>query len=152
LEFAVSTYIGAKVFTIGAKTGNLVKPVNAATIEEKVTLYRGVNENHVDFLNASKGIVTPNGGTATALEHNTLSTLHSPFTSWTTDIDVATNFALRPNGKGVVLKIETPLSKVVESPNTKTVKLKQSGKVVSESESLLKGKIKNAEVEHVSNP
>lgn len=151
LEFAVSTYIGGKVFTPGAKTGNLIKPANAATIEEKVTLYRGVNESHVDFVNSSKGIVTPNGGTATALEHNTLSTVHSPFTSWTPDIEVATNFALRPKGNGVILTAKIPISQLVKSPNTKLVQLIQNPSVkVSESEVLVKGKIKNAEVKTTS--
>ena len=104
------------------------------------TLYRGVNESHVGYADALKGKVTPRGGTATAAEHNAGNT-NSPFTSWTTNQAVAENYALRPEGGGVVLQTRIPQSKMIKSPNLKQVQLKTSGQIVSESEVLLKGKI-----------
>ena len=87
--------------------------------EETVTLYRGVNSSHVAFESAEQGLVRANGGLATPLEHNTApgATLRSPYTSWTTDPAVAENFALRPNGGGVVVRAEVPVSQTVPSPN-----------------------------------
>jgi len=71
-------------------------------------------------------------------------------TSWTTDIEVAKNFALRPNGEGVLLRKVIDNTSTVRSPNTKTVNLKQSpGTLKSESEVLVRGKIKNAVVTKV---
>lgn len=64
--------------------------------------YRGLNESHMFYEDAQAGVVKPNGGTATPLEHNTVpgATLKSPYTSWTTDPAVAENFVLRPGGAG----------------------------------------------------
>lgn len=121
------------------------------TAEKTITLYRGVNENHALFEQQSTGVVTPNRRwfhfgrrSATALEHNTVAgaTLDSPYTSWTTNEEVAVNFALRPNGGGTVLTAEVPLSSTVTSPNLKEVLLKQGGGVVSESEVLVRGVVR----------
>ncbi|HEX9060909.1 MAG TPA: RHS repeat-associated core domain-containing protein, partial [Clostridia bacterium] len=139
----------------------------ARTEDDFVTLYRGVNESHVDFANSSKGIVTPNRRwwqvwkpKSTPLEHNAgyKGTLNSPYTSWTTNPDVAENFALRNgvNGggstKGVVLEVQVPRSKILESPNTFKVKLIQNRNEVSESEVFLKGKIVTPNVKEVMWP
>lgn len=79
-----------------------------------------------------------------------LITADSGMTSWTTDIEVAKNFALRPNGEGVLLRKVIDNTSTVRSPNTKTVNLKQSpGTLKSESEVLVRGKIKNAVVTKV---
>ena len=112
--------------------------------EETVTLYRGVNNSHVAFDSAEQGLVRANGGFATPLEHNTgpVATLRSPYTSWTTDPAVAENFALRPNGGGVVIRAEVPVSQTVPSPNLKTVLLRQNGQIVSESEVLVRGTVR----------
>jgi hypothetical protein len=118
--------------------------------DQMVTLFRGVNENHVGFDDAANGIAIPRGGPANAIEHNADNT-QSPFTSWTIDPDVARNFALRPDGKGVMLEITVPKSTIFESPSLKDVVLKQSGKIVNESENLLKGTIKDAKVTEIKN-
>ncbi|WP_312847245.1 RHS repeat-associated core domain-containing protein [Chitinophaga polysaccharea] len=152
LELAAGIYLGAKIPSVPIK-GNLLKPATAAKVEETVTLYRGMNESHVGYKNELKGITKANGGAATPLEHNAVSTLNSSFTSWTTDYEVALNYALRPKGKGVVLKIKVPKSITVESPNTKIIKLKQAAPeapAVSESEVLMKGTVKGAKVEKVN--
>jgi hypothetical protein len=117
---------------------------------EKLTLFRGVNESSPGFENAKNGVAKPRGGNANPYEHNTKTT-ESPYTSWTTDIEVAENFAMRPSGKGVVLQKSVLKSNTVNSPNTKAVLLKGKGKVVSESEVLLKGVVRGASVKEVSN-
>jgi hypothetical protein len=116
-----------------------------------MTLYRGVNESHALFADQAEGLVIPNRRwwqfwvrPATAFEHNAVrgGTLYSPATSWTTDPRVALNFALRPNGAGVVLKAEIPLSRIIPSPNLKTVWLIQGGGEVSEAEVLVRGVVR----------
>ncbi|WP_225872808.1 RHS repeat-associated core domain-containing protein [Pedobacter frigoris] len=131
---------------LGAKAGSGGKGT-AAT--ESTTLYRGVNESHPGYLNAVDGVAAPRGGIATAAEHNAGNTA-SPFTSWTTDPNVASNYALRPNGSGVVLEVNAPNSNTVASPSAKNVVLKQSGAYVNESEVLLKGKVSGAKVKNVN--
>jgi hypothetical protein len=96
-------------------------------------------------------LAKPNGGNATPLEHNTVSTLNSPYTSWTTNPAVAENFALRPNGVGVVLEASIPQSRIVVSPNLKQVVLIQNGKIVSESEVLVRGIVQGAKTTNVPN-
>ena len=68
----------------------------------------------------------------------TTGTTASNFTSWTTDPNVALNYALRPNGSGVVMEISVPTTSTVASPSLKNVLLKQGGGVVNESEVLLR--------------
>jgi hypothetical protein len=111
-----------------------------------------VNESHVKYSDALKGHAIPNKGTASPLTHNTQSTLKSPYTSWTTNKEVAKNFATRPNGSGVVLTKNFAKSKLVQSPDTKQIQLRHlPGKpFVKESEVLIKGKVKGAKVEHQS--
>jgi RHS repeat-associated protein len=140
-----------------AKTNNQATAANGGNTQaaksNTTTMYRGVNENNVGYNEALKGNATPNGGSATPLQHNTTSTLNSPFTSWTPNPEVALNFALRPAGAGVVLTAQIPNSKIVVSPNTKQVQLIQNPSVVvSESEVLVKGKVTNASVKKVTAP
>jgi hypothetical protein len=108
-----------------------------------ITLYRGVNESHPGFDDASNGIAIPRGGAATPAEHNEGNT-QSPYTSWTTDPDVATNFALRPGGNGVVLSKTFAQDATVVSPNVKDVKLIQAPIAKNESEVLIKGPVTGA--------
>jgi RHS repeat-associated protein len=137
------------VVTDGAVRG--VKGVAAiGKSENSTTLFRGVNESRPEFNNALNGKAIPKGGNATPAEHNAGNT-NSPFTSWTTNRAVAENYALRPNGNGVVLETTVPKSSTIKSPNTKIVNLKQSpGTRVSESEVLLK-KVTNAKVTPIFN-
>jgi hypothetical protein len=66
-------------------------------------LYRGVAPGTVhDIQQATGGAIIPRGGTASALAHAEGFT-DSPFTSWTSDINVARRFA-GPNG--VIFKVE----------------------------------------------
>jgi hypothetical protein len=120
------------------------------TASEMTTLYRGVNESHPGFANASEGVAVARGGAATAAEHNAGNTA-SNFTSWTTDPSVATNYALRPNGAGVMMEVTVPQSSTVGSPSLKSVNLLQSpGTVVNESEVLLRGTVSGAKVKPVN--
>ncbi|MFT3981659.1 MAG: hypothetical protein QM687_14385 [Ferruginibacter sp.] len=154
-------------YTLNAKINNTATAANngntnaaksntatstATAPKATVTRYRGVNEENVAYQQAVKGTVSANGGTATPLEHNTSSTLNSPYTSWTTNPEVAKNYALRPAGSGVVLTAQIPISQTVVSPNTKRVNLAQSpGTVVSESEVLVTGTVTGASVQKVKN-
>ncbi len=125
--------------------GNLLGKGTGST-----TLYRGVNSTSPGYENALEGIAKPRGGSATPLEHNTLTT-ESNYTSWTSNISVAENFGLRTSGQGVVLTAEIPNSKLVQSPNLKSVNLVQSpGTIVSESETLVKGSVSGAKVRKVN--
>ena len=126
--------------------GYTVKKAKSGT--EKIKLYRGINESHIGYNDALKGTSKPRGGNASPLEHN-LGNTNSNYTSWTTDPEVAKNFALRPNGKGVVLEIEIPKNQTVHSPNLKEVVLIQSGKLVNEAEVLVPRTITNAKVNPV---
>lgn len=138
---------GAALVAGGRAMGTALKTEVAAG--ESVTLYRGVNENHVAYGEASQGNVVPRGGSASAAEHNAGNT-KSPFTSWTTNPEVATNYALRPKGGGVVLEVTVPKSSTVASPSLKNVNLKQSpGTVVNEFEVLLRNPIKAATMRQV---
>jgi hypothetical protein len=123
-----------------------------AKVAEPTTLYRGVNESHAKYSSAAKGNAIPNKGNATPLEHNTKSTLKSPYTSWTTNKEVAKNFATRPNGNGVVLTKTLPKYRLTQSPDMKQLQLRHlPGKpIVKESEVLVRGNVRGAKVEHVT--
>ena len=134
----------SKAGTIGRSTGMLGEP--------SVTVLRGVNSTAGGAYNrALNGVVKPRGGLfghSDALLHNSglNGTVNSRLTSWTMNGDVAMNYALRKSGRGVILKKTIPVSKLIKSPNTKNVSLKHKRLQVSESEVLLKGTIRNAEV------
>lgn len=137
--------------TAGLKgAGNLISKVTTSANVESTTLYRGVNSTSPGYENALQGIAKPRGGNATPLEHNTLTT-ESPYTSWSSNMSVAENFALRTSGEGVVLTADIPNSQLVQSPNLKSVNLVQSpGTIVSESETLVKGPVTGANVKKVN--
>jgi len=90
--------------------------LKGASPAESITLYRGVNESHPGFSNAVDGVAAPRGGLATAAEHNAGNTA-SNSTSWTTNPDVAKNYALRPNRSGVTLEVTVPTSSTIASPS-----------------------------------
>jgi hypothetical protein len=58
-------------------------PIFAAAWFSTSGVQRGVNENNVGYKDAWDGFVIPNGGKATAQEHNDISKLYSPFALWT---------------------------------------------------------------------
>lgn len=117
----------------------------AAETNEMTTLYRGVNSASPAYENVTQGVATPKGGTATPVEHN-LGNTNSDFTSWTTNPEVAKNFALRTSGEGIIMEAQVPSSQMVTSPSIKDVVLKQGGGIVNESEVLMKGTISGANV------
>ena len=87
----------------------------ATVVGETTSLYRGVAEGHPGYSNATKGIANPRGGTATAEAH-TGGVTTSNYTSWTTDPQVARNFALEgPTQKGVLLQATVPKTSVFQS-------------------------------------
>ncbi len=134
--------LDAAVATGAGKAISALRGAGAA--EATTTLYRGVNEAHPGFENATNGVAEPIGGNASAAAHNAGNTA-SPFTSWTTNPDVATNFALRPGGSGVMMEVTVPASSTVASPSSANVNLIQSpGTVVNESEVLLKGTVSHS--------
>jgi RHS repeat-associated protein len=138
------------VLTAATSLGSLLQAERGAG--GTIRLYRGVNESHYDFAAQSTGLVRPNRRwwelwkiPSSPLEHNVGAggTLRSPYTSWTTDPDVALNFALRPGpSPGVVITADVPIGKIRVSPNLKSVGLVQSGASVSEAEVLVKGTVR----------
>ena len=141
---------GQSLLATGARNGALRKIAACrARIwhNNSIQVYRGINSTNFGYSNGLNGIVRPNNifGKITPLEHNTVTTLGSPYTSWTTDLRVATNFALRPSQHGIVISMRVKRSLIIKSPNTKSVSLVQGGGIVSESEVLLKGTIKVSE-------
>jgi len=133
----------------GAATLKVGTPSLSTTATETTTLYRGVNSTSPAFEAATEGSATPRGGNATAAEHNAGNT-NSEFTSWTTNPEVAKNYALRTSGEGVVMEKTVPNSSMIESPNSEPIFLKQSpGVQVSESEVLLKGNITGAKTTQI---
>ncbi len=124
--------------------------------DDLVTIYRGVNSSAGEaYTDALSGVVQSRGGFfghTDALMHNrgANGTISSNFTSWTTDPDVALNYAYRKNGTGVLMTMQVPRSVLVNSPNTKVIQLyHQPDKVVSESEVLLKGAWNNIDFKTV---
>ncbi|XBK19340.1 RHS repeat-associated core domain-containing protein [Pedobacter lusitanus] len=139
-------------FALGEATGGLLgqigkglKGTSVGAAEATTTLYRGVNESHPGFKNAMNGVAEPIGGNASAAAHNSGNTA-SFFTSWSTNPDVATNFALRPNGSGVMMEVTVPTSSTVASPSLLNIQLKGTKTVVNESEVLLRGTVSGAKV------
>jgi RHS repeat-associated protein len=145
---------GTMLLVAGPMSGGLQALTAGTASRGTVTLFRGVNEANVSYDLAVSGTTQANKlwwqfwkKAATPLEHNTGAngTLSSLYTSWTTDLDVATRFAAGKSGQGVVLEAQIPLSKIVQSPNLKQVFVHGRG-VISESEVLVKGTIKGAKV------
>lgn len=93
-------------------------------------MYRGVNSTSPAYENATEGTAVPRGGTASPAEHNQGNT-NSEFTSWTTNPEVAKNYALRTSGEGVIMETSVPISSTVASPSAKSVNLVQGGGVVN---------------------
>ncbi|WP_161968070.1 RHS repeat domain-containing protein [Fimbriiglobus ruber] len=143
VQGAASVYASA---TVSVATGTYVSYGTAYT--PTVTLYRGVNSDNFAYPQAQNGVISPNwrwwyyltGYTPSYPgAHNFVrgGTTLSPYTSWTTDPEVAINFALRPSSTGVVVTAEVPVTRIVTSPNTQSVTLIQNGKYVSEAEVLV---------------
>jgi RHS repeat-associated protein len=158
-EFALTSIVPELPGAVGGlgRATTAARALRAGTELEEggkatVTLYRGVNQSHVDFAAQSQGLVRPNKRwwqfwktASTPIEHNAAmgGTLSSEFTSWTTDIRVAENFARRPGDTaGAIITAEVRISKTVVSPNTKEVVLIMTGELVSEAEVLVKGVVR----------
>jgi RHS repeat-associated protein len=151
---AIDATVGAVAGAGGKLIGNALAGSSAAVSAETQTVYRGVNSTSPAFSAAESGVVKPRGGLfghSNAATHNSGAngTANSKLTSWTTNPDVATNYALRTSGNGVVLSQQVPKWSILTSPNTKTVQLIQGGGRVSESEVLLKGTQRNLTVQKI---
>jgi RHS repeat-associated protein len=145
IKTSINTGVRTEVATTGVTTAirttsSEMRTVSATQGEmSHVTIYRGVNESSPGYSNAIEGKVVPKGGTATPVEHN-MGNTNSNYTSWTTNPEVAKNYALRPSGQGVVLEATVPKAATTVSPSLKSVNLIQSpGTIVNESEVLMKG-------------
>jgi hypothetical protein len=139
--------------------------VKGVPADPEVEIYRGVNENHAQYEAATKGVAKPASPDwkvweqpkATPLEHNTKSTLKSPYTSWSLDPEVAEHYArwdplnggYQAGSKGVVLKARVPLSRLVISGNMKSVAI--GGRIVSEEEVLIRNTLKAQGVTFLKN-
>jgi len=108
----------------------------AKKLGKKRRLYRGVNQHNIAFDDAKKGIVKGSYFAPTAFfkstreKHNTgyNGTHNSPFSSWTPQMPIARNFALRnqPPGKkgrgfGVVIIAKIRTFRIFKSPDRKAI-------------------------------
>jgi hypothetical protein len=76
--------------------------------ERLIELFRGVHANHPELNNAMLGSVIPGdiNSSVSPAAHNAGGVAHmSPYTSWTSDPDVANGYALSSGPGGVVLKV-----------------------------------------------
>jgi RHS repeat-associated protein len=106
--------------------------------EEMVTVYRGVNNESGAYADALNGAANPRGTILDAVAHNAGATSTSGYTSWTTDLNTAVDFA--DNG-GVVMKITVPRSVLVASPDA-----------FGESEVLIQGPVSGAKTTIILGP
>jgi hypothetical protein len=93
--------------------------------------FRAVSSSHPGFADALEGTAAPRGGSSTPQQHNEGITT-SEFTSWTTDIFTAKQFA---GEDGVVLMKDVPESQLVDSPD-----------FFGEQEILVRGSVNGAKV------
>jgi RHS repeat-associated protein len=85
--------------------------------DEMVDVYRGIHGGHPDLPNAYNGQANPIGGHSDPARHNEMFN-DSEFTSWTTDRNVAVDFATRwGDGGGVLLEQSVPRSSLIKSPD-----------------------------------
>ena len=104
---------------------------------EGMTLYRGVASDSPAYEDALEGAAEARGGPANALDHS-LGDTNSPYTSWTSDYNVATRFATN-NGTsdGVILtKTFAPGEAAQVAPNVE--------QMMEESEYLVPGRVTGA--------
>jgi len=99
-----------------------------------IDVYRGVSQYHPGLLDALQGIARPRGGLSSPARHNKGYT-DSEFTSWTTNKKVAESYAIINGPGGVLLHKRVKPIDLIESPNQ-----------FKESEVLIKGIVKNANV------
>lgn len=71
---------------------------------------------HPGFEDSKSGVVDPPGGEATPYEHNNGAT-NTNYSSWTINQGVATWWAGRGDGPGILLQTEVPVSSLVLSPD-----------------------------------
>ena len=129
-------YIGAKTIRFGRAIGRLFGKRGSGRNSGDDYLYRGVHSDHPEFEAASSGRVVPGNpnGNVTPAQHNRGGDdvlADSPFTSWTTDIDVARG---RAGADGVLLRVPTG-----RPPTGAKWNWEWSPDVFSESEVLLRG-------------
>jgi len=104
---------------------------------EGVTLYRGVASDSPAYEDALEGTAEARGGSASELDHS-LGNTDSPYTSWTSDYDVASRFATNGGtSDGVILtKTFAPGEAFPVAPNVE--------QLMEESEYLVPGRVTGA--------
>ena len=108
---------GRTLYSYASDTLLHIDPLALTSPDEATTLlYRGVASTHPGFDAALQGVAEPRGGNASLVEH-VLGDTRSPFTSWTTDLEVAEKFATEGyTTSGVVLSKSVPNSSIVPIP------------------------------------
>jgi RHS repeat-associated protein len=105
------------IFSFGVRVGSagglIFIPLQAGDTEcggvDCITIYRGVNSGHPKYKEALQGIAVPLGTHTDPVLHNTGNT-NSVFTSWTYNIETATDFADPEDGGGVILRMKVPIN------------------------------------------
>ena len=128
-DAAIQIAIYAATAGLGVIIADLGKAAGEGS-EEMATVFRGVNNESPAYSNALEGIANPRGTALDPVAHNAFDTANSGFTSWTTDLNTAVEFA--DNG-GVVLRTTVPRSTLIASPDA-----------FSEAEVLIKGPVTGA--------
>ena len=118
-------------------------------------LYRGVNNKHFGYEDAKRGYV---GGSYadllnpsthnwdTAIEHNSVNSISTPFTSWTKKWKVAKHFAtydktsFSQHSYGIVIKANIMAFRIFKSPNLHSVHIR-NGITMKEGEYLVVGPV-----------
>lgn len=110
-------------------------------------VYRGLHAGHPALEDGKKGIVTPGNvnGTVSPYEHNLGGVSQkSPYTSWSSDYEMAMNFAMSKGPGGVILTLPYNPKEKGDCWNWQ-----QSPDMFQEKEVLLKGVRSGAQVTHL---
>jgi RHS repeat-associated protein len=126
-QLAIGGFMQAGMKLVGAGIDSIAE----SAIERRVTLFRGVGNDHPFFEDATNGTARPFGGHSDPLLHNQGNTF-SEFTSWSTQRSVAVEAT---GGDGVVLQQMFRVSRLVRSPD-----------LYGESEVLIRGVVTGAKV------
>jgi hypothetical protein len=122
------------------KPQSYVKPM--AKTETVKFIYRGIPLGHPGYENALSGIAAPCGGVSTPTMHREGFT-DSPYTSWTTDIMIAYQFAttgFNNRVPGVILMKKVDLS----GPRFVDAETLPGGNIYKEAEIMVKGLMNGA--------
>jgi RHS repeat-associated protein len=136
--------IGAKLDSLSEETRATISSItDFQMVSESPTsnikiLYRGVDSTHPGYKNAQQGIAKPRGGHSDPQDHSIIGDTNSVFTSWTSNIAVAREFANRFSSRGIILEKNFDLSK------TRYFRSDMNDGVLQESEYLIRGSVFDA--------